>query len=278
MCSTDSTTSPASRRRLRGADGRQLRRSLLGAVAVDQVAALELGGRRKRLVAAVDGQVAARREEAAGGPVAGQGRVAGDPDHGALALHVGDGAQQLAGVGVAGGGEDRVARAALDDPPRVHDRHAVSELGHHGQVVADVDGGHLVAVAQVADGLEHAGLGGDVKARRRLVADDHVRAAGERHRDGHALLLAAGQLMGVAAQEVVGVGQRHLLQRLANARLLILRARLGSVGLEHLRQLPADAQRRVQRGAGILGDVGHGPATQPAQLARPPSPPAAARR
>jgi hypothetical protein len=53
------------------------------------------------LATAVDGQRAARLEEASEGPVAGERRVTRDPHHGSLALEVRDGEQQALGVGVA---------------------------------------------------------------------------------------------------------------------------------------------------------------------------------
>ena len=67
-----------------------------------------------------------------------------------------------------------------------------------------------MAAAQVAHRLEHARLRRDVEAGRRLVEHDHVRPAGERHRDRDALLLAAGELVRVAAQEGVVGRQRDL--------------------------------------------------------------------
>ena len=48
---------------------------------------------------------------------------------------------------------------------------------------------------------QHVRLGRDVEAGRRLVEHDQRRPAGERHGDGDALLLPAGELVRVAAQE-----------------------------------------------------------------------------
>ena len=129
--------------------------------------------------------------------------------------------------------------AALDDPPGVHDRDAVGELGDDREVVAHVQRRDLVAAAQVADGLEHARLRRDVEAGRRLVAHDHARAVGERHRDRDALLLAARELVRVALEERVVARQRDLLERLAQARGALLRGHRGRVRLEHLGQLHA---------------------------------------
>ena len=168
---------------------------------------------------------------------------------------------------MAGAREDHVPRSAFDDPARVHHRDMVGQLRDDGEVVAHVQRRHLMALTQLAHRLQHPGLGGDIEAGGRLVADDHVRAAGKRHRDRHALLLPTGQLVGIAAQELVVGGQRHLLQGLAHAGAPSIGGHLAGVGVEGLGQLTVDAQRRVQGRARILGDVGDGPAPQPAQLA-----------
>ena len=68
--------------------------------------------------------------------------------------------------------------------------------------MADVDSSDLVVTAQVANGLEHMRLGRDVEARRRLVEDDHLRAKQKRHRDADPLLLSAGELVWIPAEEL----------------------------------------------------------------------------
>src|ERR687898_222788 len=123
-----------------------------------------------------------------------------------------------------------------------------------------------MAPAEVADGLEHTRLGRHVQPGRGLVADDDLRTVGERHRDRHALLLAARELVWIATQEDLVRGQRHLGERLADALPALVLAPSRCVGVEHLGQLGADAQRGIERRAGILGDVGHDAAAQMAQL------------
>ncbi len=103
-------------------------------------------------------------------------------------------------VRVRGGPEQLVRRRQLDDPAGVHDGDAGGERADDGQVVADVERRHLVRGGQLAHGAEHVRLGGDVEAGRRLVQHDHARPAGERHREADALLLAARELVRVAAQ------------------------------------------------------------------------------
>ncbi len=151
----------------------------------------EVRGGRKLLVADLDREIATRGEEAPLRPAPWQRRAPGDPHHSALAGEVGNRAQQAPGVGVSRVGEDLLARPPLDDSARVHHRDMIGELGDDREVVANVQRRNVMAAAQLPDRLEHACLGGDVKAGGGLVADDHPRPAGERHCNRHALLLAA---------------------------------------------------------------------------------------
>jgi hypothetical protein len=48
---------------------------------------------------------------------------------------------------------------------------------------------------QLSHQLQHLRLHGDVERRRRLVGDQHLGAAGQRHGDHHPLAHAAGQLV-----------------------------------------------------------------------------------
>ena len=57
---------------------------------------------------------------------------------------------------------------------------------------------------QLREQVEDLGLHHHVEGGGRLVGDDELRAAGERHRDHHALPLPAGQLVGVG-----GVARRR---------------------------------------------------------------------
>ena len=106
----------------------------------------------------------------------GSGAVPGIPITARLPSRSGTARSSRRVYGWRGGLEELVARAGLDDPPGVHDRDAVGQLGHDREVVAHVERGDGVAAAQVAHRLEHARLRGHVEAGRRLVADDHVRA------------------------------------------------------------------------------------------------------
>ena len=57
--------------------------------------------------------------------------------------------------------------------------------------------------------IEHFGLYRRVEPGGRLVEDEQRGVLGERHRDHHALLHSAGELVGVAAEHALGVGDLH---------------------------------------------------------------------
>ena len=67
------------------------------------------------------------------------------------------------------------------------------------------------------DEVEHLGLDRRVEPGRRLVEDEQRRVLRERHRDHDALLHASGELMRVALEHGVGVGDLHGAERLLRA-------------------------------------------------------------
>ena len=97
--------------------------------------------------------------------------------------------------GCAGARNARCGRSELDQPPGVHHPDRVRDVGHDGEIVADVHGADVVDPAHATDRVEHVALGRHVEAGGRLVEDDQLRPARERHREHHPLLLPARQLM-----------------------------------------------------------------------------------
>ncbi len=93
---------------------------------------------------------------------------------------------------------DLERRADLLDPALVHHHDAVGHRQRFFLVVRHVDGGDAELALQRADLLaqRHADLG--VERRERLVEQQHLRLDGERAGERHALLLAAGELVGIA--------------------------------------------------------------------------------
>jgi hypothetical protein len=113
--------------------------------------------------------------------------------------------------------EERALRAELDDTAAVHHRDPIRERGHDGEVVAHVDRGHAVGVAERTNRLEHVRLRRHVEPGRRLVQDDHPWPARERHRQSDPLLLPAGELMRIPSEELLVSGEQHLVEHLVQS-------------------------------------------------------------
>ena len=118
---------------------------------------------------------------------------------------------------------------------------------------------------QPSDQIEHLRLDRGVEPRRRLVEDEQGRILRKRHRDHHALLHAARELMRVTLHHRGRIGNLDELQCIFGTG-----ARVGpgdAANREHLRDLLADPDRRVQRSPGVLVDHRDVVRSQPPELA-----------
>ena len=219
-------------------------------------------------IVSVDRDGAARMERAPGRDRFGLRRIAAEARRRHAEPRIADrrvGRGERAGVGVGGFPEHGAGGSFLHDGTRVHDREAVADLDEHREVVGDEEHREDEAVLQVLQQPEHLRLHHHVERGRRLVGDDDLRVAGERHRDHHALLLATGELVRV----VVGASRReaHLLEELADP---ARRARLVGRGVhEHrLGDLVADRAHGVQRVERALEDDRRARPAHRAQTAR----------
>jgi hypothetical protein len=88
---------------------------------------------------------------------------------------------------VAHGAKQRPGLRRFDDRAGVHDEHTVRPRRDDAEIVRDEDDRHLEVAAKCIDEVEDLRLDRHVERGRRLVGDQQLRAAGERHRDHHAL-------------------------------------------------------------------------------------------
>ena len=87
--------------------------------------------------------------------------------------------------------------------------------------MGDVERRDPVGLGEVADHVQHVRLRGHVQGGGRLVEHDDLGAVGERHGDGDALLLAAGQLVRIALQERLVGRQQDLGHHLSQPGLAV---------------------------------------------------------
>ncbi len=147
------------------------------------------------------GVLAARREGAPLRPLAHADRDAGDAAQRARVAEVGDRAHERARIRMTRPLDDVGRRGVLDDAARVHDDDAVRHARYHREIVRDVDHGHALLAAQAVELEQDAILREHVEPRRRLVEHGDGRLADARHRNRHALLLPARELVRVATCE-----------------------------------------------------------------------------
>ncbi|MPL96994.1 hypothetical protein SDC9_43181 [bioreactor metagenome] len=167
--------------------------------------------------------------------------------------HLRDRVEKAAGIGVARMRKQALDRARLDDPAGIHHADPLADLRDGAQIVADEDGGHAGLAPQPGQKFEDLRLDRGVKRSGRLVGDQQLGPAGERHRDHQPLALAAGKLVGVeveAARRVGDADHLHQPDRLG------LRRRAAQVAMEpqRLADLLAHPDHRVQRARRVLED------------------------
>jgi hypothetical protein len=149
--------------------------------------------------------------------------------------------------------EDAGDVGLLDGAAGVHDDDAVGHLGDDPEVVGDEQDRHADLVLQLAHEVEDLRLDGHVERGGRLVGDQQLGVARQRHRDHHALAHPARHLVRVVLDALGGLGDAdqvehlgRLLHRLAVALLLVEHDRLGD--------LVADGVHRVEAGHRLLED------------------------
>ena len=162
-------------------------------------------------------------------------------------------AEQALRVGVARRAEQIADRRLLHLAARIHHHHALGDFGDDAEIVGDQDDGGADAVLEVAHQVQDLRLDGHVERRGRLVGDQELRIAGERHGDHHALAHAAGELVRIFAHAALRLGDADQGEHLD-------RALLGRVPVEPLMQLqrladlPADGQHRIEARHRLLED------------------------
>ena len=149
------------------------------------------------------------------------GRSSGETDvpgmvtsRAALGLDARHRAEQPPGVGVARVADHLASGADLGGATGVHDDDPVGHLGDHAHVVGDDHDRRAVGLLQLDHQVEDLRLGRDVERRRRLVGDQQLRVARQRHGDDDALAHAAGELVRVVVDAPLGVGDADLAQQL----------------------------------------------------------------
>lgn len=177
-----------------------------------------------------------------------------------------DAAQQAAGIGVAGRGEDGLGRAGFDQFAGIHHRHLVGHARHDAKIVGDQDHRHVHLAREIHQKAQYLGLDGHVERGGGFVRDQQVGLAHQGHRDHHALPQPARQLVRILRQAAFGGGDADLFQKLHGTGAGLGLADI-AVQQQGFHKLVTDGVGRVERGHRLLED--HGDAVS-AQVAHDP--------
>ena len=150
-------------------------------------------------------------------------------------------------------GEDRLYRPLFDNLAALHHADPVRDPPHDVEVVGDEQKAEPLARLQLGQQGKDLGLNGDVQRGGRLVGDQQIRPVGKGYGDHHALALAAGELVGVGWQPLLGPVDADLVQKLHHLRPCV-RAAQALMQFDTLRQLLFDRVERVQRCHRLLKD------------------------
>src|SRR5437867_8816165 len=164
-----------------------------------------------------------------------------------------DGAQEPLRVGVERLLEQLADGRFFDDLRAVHHDDPLRGLRDHAHVVCDQQDRHPQLRLQLVQELEDLRLDGDVERGRRLVGDQELGVARQRHRDHDALPHAARELVGVLLHPPLGVGDVHELEHVDRLGHRVA-APEPLVEPDGLGNLLADREYRVQRGHRLLED------------------------
>ena len=162
---------------------------------------------------------------------------------------------QRGAVGMRGGAAKRLRGVGvLDDAAAEEHGHLLADLCDHPEIVRDEEKRGAVARLHFGDEAQDLLLHGHVERGRRLVGDDELWLGGEGGGDQHALAHAARELMRIARQHPLRIGDVHLGEKIA------ARARAPWRGSEPedrgqpVGHLPVDAAHRIEGGERILRD------------------------
>ena len=110
--------------------------------------------------------------------------------------------------------ENRGGGADFDQPASLHDADPFRKAPDEIQIVSDQDHRHAELALQLRQQLENLRLNRHIERGGRLVGDQQLGAACERHRDHRALALAARELVRIAVKAPLGLGDAGAAQQL----------------------------------------------------------------
>ena len=158
-------------------------------------------------------------------------------------------------------GEDLGRRPAFDDFSIAHHMDRVGDPADDSQVVADEDHRHAEALFEFCEEIEDFSGNRHVESRRRLIRDQQIRVAGDRHRNRDALALAAGQFMRICMQPASRLGNAGEVQKFLRP-CICRAARQTGFQTQDRANLGAHRKQGIEGRHGLLEHHGDTPAKQ----------------
>ncbi len=137
----------------------------------------------------------------------------------------------------------------------------MGDAGHDAEIVGDEQQAEAEVALQLGQQAQDLRLHRDVERRGRLVGDQELRLAHQRHGDHHALAQAARELVRELAEAQAGCGDADAAQKIGGAVDGDPLAHL-LVPAHHLGHLRTDRVGRIEAGHRLLEDHRHGIAAQ----------------
>ena len=114
----------------------------------------------------------------------------------------GDGLQQGFRIWMEGGAVEFDRRSDFNDPPEVHDGHALAQVFDHGKIVGDKEVGQTELLLDIIEEVDDLGLNREIEGGDGFIGDDqfgfHCQGAG----DADALPLPAREFVGIAIKDI----------------------------------------------------------------------------
>src|SRR4029077_15057989 len=163
------------------------------------------------------------------------------------------GSQQRSRVRMFGRSENALDFALLNDFSALHHANSIGKLAYDAKVMSDEHHRHAELGLDVLQQFQDLRLDGHVERGRGLVGYQKVRLVGEGHGDHHALALATGELVRIAAKAAGRIGDSHLPEQFDN---------LGARGVsikplmqrQNFTNLLFDRVQGIERGHRLLKD------------------------
>ena len=109
--------------------------------------------------------------------------------------------EQCLRIGVEGVCKQFIGFTELHHPAQVHDHDPVGNVAHHTQGVGDKQICQVIFLLHLLQQIDDLGLNGHIQGGNRFVADHHLGLEDERPGNANPLPLAAGEGVGIPAQE-----------------------------------------------------------------------------